>query len=137
MEAIRHYLKIQGTPETVFRAITTEGGLKGWWAKQTMAKPEVGFVNIFTFGKSLNEMKVTNIVPNQRVEWQCINNTTEEWINTTLSFDLEEHDGKTILRFNHEGWREAADMYALCNYHWAQFMRSLKLLCETGTGTPA
>ncbi|HKZ66960.1 MAG TPA: hypothetical protein VJ111_11410 [Chitinophagaceae bacterium] len=44
MEAIRHYLVIKATPEKIFNAITTEEGLKGWWAKQTIAKPEIGFV---------------------------------------------------------------------------------------------
>jgi uncharacterized protein YndB with AHSA1/START domain len=137
MEAIRHYLKINSTPETVFKAITTEDGLKGWWAKQTTARPEVGFVNRFKLGDSLNEMKITKLVPGRGVEWQCINNTVDEWVNTTLSFALEEKDGKTVLRFNHAGWKSATDMFAMCNYHWALFMKSLKMFCETGSGTPS
>lgn len=136
MEAIRHYLPIKSTPEKIFNAITTEEGLKSWWAKQTVAKPEVGFVNVFTFGKFRNEMKVTEIVPNQKVEWACVN-SIEEWVGTTLSFDLEEKDGKTILRFSHSGWKTATDTFAACNYDWAQFMKSLKQLCETGAGTPS
>ena len=136
MEAIRHKLVIKSTPETVFDAVTKEEGLKGWWAKETVAKPEAGFVNVFTFGKSRNEFKITKMVANQKVEWQCIN-SVEEWLGTTVSFDLEEKDGKTVLRFNHSGWKDATDFFAGCNYDWAQFMRSLKMLCETGTGTPS
>ena len=58
MAEIRHYVVIKATPEKIFKAITTQDGLENWWAKQTIAKPEVGFVNIFTFGKFRNEMKV-------------------------------------------------------------------------------
>ena len=136
METIRHYLVVKATPEKVFNAITTEEGLKAWWAKQTTAKPETGFVNVFTLGKSRNELKVTDLVPNRTVEWVCIN-SIEEWIGTTISFNLEEKDGKTILRFAHSAWKKATDTFAECNYHWAQFMKSLKSLCETGTGTPS
>jgi uncharacterized protein YndB with AHSA1/START domain len=136
MEAIRHYLVIKNTPETIFKAVTTEEGLKGWWAKETVARPEVGFVNVFTFGKSRNEFKVTELAPNRKVEWKCVN-SIDEWIGTTVSFDMEEKDGKTVLRFSHAGWRATTDTFAECNYQWALFMKSLKMLCETGSGTPS
>ena len=32
--------------------------------------------------------------------------------------------------------QEYTNMYAECNYTWGQFLRSLKLLCETGKGRP-
>jgi uncharacterized protein YndB with AHSA1/START domain len=136
MEAIRHRLVIKTTPDKIFEAVTTEQGLKSWWAKQTVARPEVGFVNVFTFGQFRNEMSITKLVPNQQVEWKCIQ-SIDEWVDTTLSFDLEEKDGKTILRFNHSGWRAITDTFAGCNYDWALFMKSLKQFCETGTGAPA
>jgi uncharacterized protein YndB with AHSA1/START domain len=136
MEAIRHKLVIKETPAKVFDAITTEEGIKGWWAKQTVAKPQVGFVNVFTFENDRNEFRVTELVPNRKVEWLGVQ-AFEEWIDTTISFNLEEKDGKTILRFAHSGWKEATDTFAVCSYDWAQFLRSLKSLCETGTGSPA
>ena len=40
-------------------------------------------------------MKVTELTSNKRVAWQCIN-STEEWVDTNISFDLEEKDGRTI-----------------------------------------
>jgi len=136
MTAIRHNVTVKVEPEKVFNAITTQQGLERWWAKQTTARPEVGFVNVFTFGKFRNEMKVSKLIPNKKVEWECIN-SIEEWIGTTISFDLEEKDGRTILRFSHSGWRAVTDTFAGCNYDWALFMKSLKSLCETGAGTPS
>jgi uncharacterized protein YndB with AHSA1/START domain len=136
MTEIRHNVAIKATPETIYNAITTQEGLESWWAKQSIAAPEVGFVNIFTFGKSRNEMKVSKLTNNKKVEWKCLN-SNEEWIDTTIFFDLEEKDGRTILRFAHSGWRAVTDFFAECNYNWALFMKSLKSFCETGAGTPS
>jgi uncharacterized protein YndB with AHSA1/START domain len=132
---IRHNVVIKTTPPVVYQAITTQEGLSNWWAKQTTAKPEVGFLNTFTFGEFKNEMKVTDLVPQKRVAWQCIR-SIDEWMNTTISFDLEERDGRTLVRFVHGDWRAVTDTYAACNYDWALFMKSLKSYCETGSGTP-
>jgi len=136
MTAIRHNVVIKATPEKIYNAVTTQEGIESWWCKQTSAKPEIGFVNTFTFGTFRNEMKVTILNPNKKVEWQCIH-SIEEWIETNISFDLEEKDGRTILRFTHSGWKAVTDMFAGCNYDWARFMASLKAYCETGTGTPS
>lgn len=136
MADIRHNVAIKATPEKIYEALTTQEGLSSWWAKQTLARPEAGFVNIFTFGTFRNEIKITNLIPGKRVEWQCID-SIQEWIGTNISFDLEEKDGRTILRFAHTGWQAVTDMFAGCNYDWGRFMTSLKSFCETGTGTPA
>lgn len=135
MADIRHNVAIKATPEKIYEAITTQEGLANWWAKQTTAKPELGFVNVFIFGKYRNEMKVTELVPNQKTAWECIS-SIDEWIGTKIVFDLEEKDGKTVLRFAQEGWRAVTDTFAGCNYDWALFMKSLKSYCETGTGAP-
>lgn len=132
---IRHNVVIKTAPPVVYQAITTQEGLSNWWAKQTTAKPEVGFLNTFTFGEFKNEMKVTDLVPQKRVAWQCIR-SIDEWMNTTISFDLEERDGRTLVRFVHGDWEVVTDTYAACNYDWALFMKSLKSFCETGSGTP-
>lgn len=133
---IKHQVVIKTDAGKVYDALTTQEGLAGWWTRQTIAKPEVGFLNTFTFGTIVNELEITRLIPNKTVEWQCII-SNKDWVGTTISFDLEEKEGKTILRFVHDGWREVADMYEICNYNWALALRSLKLLCETGAGTPS
>lgn len=136
MAAIRHNVVIKATPARIYEALTTQEGLASWWAKQTSAMPEVGYVNIFSFGTFRNEMKVTILDINKKVEWQCIK-SIEEWIDTNVSFELEAHAEKTLLRFSHFGWRAVTDTFAGCTYDWGRFMTSLKLYCETGTGTPS
>lgn len=135
MTAILHKLSINAPAEKVYKAITTQEGLSGWWTKQTIAKPELNFINTFTFGTSISEMKVVQLIPNKKVEWLCIK-SVDEWVNTTVSFDLEEKDGKTIVRFSHAGWQAATDLFADSNFNWAKFLYSLRLLCETGSGNP-
>jgi uncharacterized protein YndB with AHSA1/START domain len=136
MAEIRINLTIKAGVDKVYSAITTQEGLSAWWAKQTIAKPELDFVNVFTFGPIRNEMKVTKLVTNKNTAWKVIN-STEEWVDTNISFDLEEKEGNTIVRFAHADWRSSTDLLARCTYDWARFMTSLKSLCETGTGSPA
>lgn len=88
MAEIRLNVSIKTGPETIYNAIITQEGLMGWRAKQTVARPEIGHVNVFTFGTSDNEMKIVDLVENQKVEWECIN-STPEWMETTLTFELE------------------------------------------------
>ena len=135
MPDIRHKLTIKAPPAKVYQAVTTQEGLSNWWCRNTIAKPETEFVNSFTFGKFVIEMKVTKLSPVQRVEWECLR-ATEEWLGTDVSFDLEEKEGNTILRFGHNNWNAVTDLFAVCSYDWAIFLRSLKLLCETGAGEP-
>ena len=111
------------------------GSIKGV-VSSTDGNP-VGFVNVFTFGKYRNEMKVTELTPNKRVKWECIDTPEKEWMDTNISFDVEEKGERTILLFSHAGWTAVTDTFASCNYDWAMFMKSLKSYCENGSGTPA
>jgi uncharacterized protein YndB with AHSA1/START domain len=136
MADIKMNLVIKAAPEKVFQAVSTQEGIQSWWCKQTTAKPEIGFTNIFVFGSYYNEMPVTKLVTNKLVEWDCTK-SIEEWVGTTVSFDLEEKEGKTLLRFTHGGYKTVTDTFCACTYDWGRFMTSLKTYCETGTGTPA
>ncbi|RPD40599.1 SRPBCC family protein [Chitinophaga barathri] len=136
MADIRHNLVIKAAPGKVYQAVTTQEGLESWWCKNTTAQPETGFVNLFIFGQHRNEMKVTELAPDKRAAWECVH-SIGEWIGTKVSFDLEEKNGNTLLRFTHGGWREVTDMFAACSFDWAIFLKSLKSYCETGTGQPA
>lgn len=89
MSDIKHKLVIKATPAIVFDALTTQQGLESWWAKQTQAKPEIGFVNIFTFGTLKNEIRVTEFLPNKKVDWAVLV-SADEWVDTTITFNLEE-----------------------------------------------
>jgi len=157
MPNIHQALLIAGPAETVYRAITTQEGLAGWWTPDVTAKPEVNSVAHFPFGPSyFKEMKITALAPSKAVAWDCIKGA-DEWVGTTLCFKLEsgekealrrshpEQAGQlqqakdapqTLLSFSHDGWKAYSPMFAECSYTWGQFLRSLKLYCETGKGRP-
>jgi uncharacterized protein YndB with AHSA1/START domain len=136
MTEIRQYLTIRAPVEKIYRALTEQEGLAGWWTEDTIAKPEVNAIIEFKFGDVYhNKMRITRLEPDRRVEWECIEGD-EQWIGTTFSFDLEPENDQVILRFTHGNWEKPTDFFASCNYHWGIYLRSLKHLCETGKGEP-
>jgi uncharacterized protein YndB with AHSA1/START domain len=136
MLEIQHYLEINAPAPEVFKAVTEQEGLAGWWTEDAIARPQVGSIAEFKFGEHYhNKMRITNLIPNSKVEWECLQGD-KEWIGTSFTFDISEKSGKTALKFTHKDWREATNFYASCNYHWGLYMKSLKDYCETGKGEP-
>src|SRR4051812_37016531 len=99
-------------------------------------------------------MKIVALQPFELVKWKCIKGT-DEWIGTSLSYRLISGDKDSILKsypeisdqvdqlkksnmtlliFHHDDWKDDTVMFAECSYTWGQFLKSLKLYCETGTG---
>ena len=90
MQSIKHYLLIKTQPEKVYSAITKTGGLKGWWTVEAKADEKVGGTAEFIFGdRYFNKMKITNLEPYKKLEWECLEGD-KEWIGTTFLFDLED-----------------------------------------------
>jgi uncharacterized protein YndB with AHSA1/START domain len=136
MKSICHRLLIEAPVEKVYEALTTQKGLAGWWTPETKAKPEVGSISRFSFGPTyFKEMKIEELKPLSTVKWLCVKGY-EEWIGTTITFELQRHDKGTSLVLRHEGWKEYTNEFAGCSYDWALFLRSMKFLCQTGKGFP-
>lgn len=157
MPHIRQNLIIGASSEIIYNAITSQEGLSVWWTPGSIAKAEPNSIAHFPFGDDyFKEMRITALSTNELVKWECIKGG-HEWIGTTISFSLISNDKQnllnthppmrgqleqlnkeqgTILIFQHDDWKEYSQMFAECSYTWGQFLRSLKLLCETGIGRP-
>lgn len=136
MTNIKHYLIIKSTPEKIYNALTTKEGIARWWTVETEIGFKVGDKNEFNFGKTYhNIMKIVDLRTNKRVEWLC-EKGDKEWVGTKLIFEIEKQKTDSVLRFSHENWKEETDFFASCNYHWGYYLRSLKIYCESGKGTP-
>ena len=158
MPNIHQEVLIGAPAEKVFQAITSQEGLSGWWTPKVSAKPELNSIARFPFGEDyFKEMKILELKPAEQVTWLCISGA-DQWIGTTLSFTLHAVDKKnimashyeiggqveqqrnfdkgTLLVFHHDNWKEYTPMFAECSFTWGQFLRSLKLWCETGKGRP-
>jgi uncharacterized protein YndB with AHSA1/START domain len=158
MPDIHHELLIAAPAEKIYHAITSREGLSAWWTPGANAKPEIGSVARFSFGPDyFKEMKIVELKPFTWVKWTCIAGAGE-WVGTAISFQLHSGDKGTLLDFHpevlgqmqqqgnfghgvllvfhHDDWKGYTPMFAECNYTWGQFLRSLKLFCETGKGRP-
>src|SRR5712691_10827606 len=113
--------------DAAYKALTTREGLSGWWTTDTRGDSKVGGVLQFRFGAGGFDMEVLELHPAKRVLWQVIDGP-QEWIGTTVSFDLRQEGDWTIgpVEFMHH-----------CSTKWAVFLLSLKSLLETGKGAPA
>jgi uncharacterized protein YndB with AHSA1/START domain len=134
MVDILHRVGITATPDKVYDALTTAEGLAAWWTTDTSGDGD-GTLR-FRFGDVGGfDMKVVELQPNTRVAWEVVEGP-DEWVGTTVSFDLTQDDEWTIVLFAHAGWREPVEFMNHCSTKWAIFLMSLKSLVETGTGSP-
>jgi uncharacterized protein YndB with AHSA1/START domain len=134
MVDILHRVGVVAAPEKVYEALTTVDGLAAWWTSDT-SRGEDGSLR-FRFGEVGGfDMRIVDLQPNRRVSWEVVDGP-EEWIGTTVKFDLSSTDTWTIVLFEHDGWREQVEFMNHCSTKWAIFLMSLKSLVETGTGAP-
>jgi uncharacterized protein YndB with AHSA1/START domain len=136
MVDILHRIGVASAPDEVYAALTTTGGLAGWWTEDTGGDGEVGGILRFRFEPGGFDMKVLATRPAELVHWEVVDGP-KEWIGTQVRFELKQEDGYTIVLFRHEGWREPVEFMYHCSTKWATFLMSLKKLVETGEGEPA
>ena len=133
METIKHLFHINAPMQKVYESISTIEGLSNWWTVQTSGNAVAGDTIQFRFNQSGCDMQVSSLTPNKAVAWTCVDGWSD-WIGTTLTFQLDETDGKTRVRFEHANWKEANDFFAGCSFSWGRFMESLRQYCQTGKG---
>jgi uncharacterized protein YndB with AHSA1/START domain len=132
--SIKQLFHINASKEKVFEAISTINGLSNWWTVETSGDASTGGIIQFRFAASGGpDMKVSEMKANEKIKWECVA-SNHGWTGNTLTFLLDENDGKTRLRFSHDGWKEQDDFYAICSFSWGRYMESLRQYCQTGTG---
>ena len=138
MPDIRHRVVVTAPPGPVYEALATTEGIAGWWTRDGVrGESAEGSELAFYFGQPepAAVMAVTRLRPDTTVRWECVGGA-DEWVGTTLTFDLTPTDDGTAVLFTHAGWREPSEFMAHCSARWAYFLLSLKRLVETGAGTP-
>jgi uncharacterized protein YndB with AHSA1/START domain len=133
--SIRHLFHIDAPRQKVFDAISTIDGLNKWWTVQTSGDASKGGIIRFRFGDVGPDMKVIESTPGETVSWECIA-SPHGWVGNRLTFSLDENEGKTRVRFAHNGWAEDNDFYAICSFTWGRYMESLRQYCQAGKGDP-
>ena len=134
MADILHRVGTTAARDTVYQALTTVDGLAAWWTTDTEGSGED--LLRFRFGDVGGfDMKVLELQPDTRVRWEVVDGP-EEWVGTTVTFDLKQEGEWTVVLFAHEGWREQVEFMNHCTTKWGLFLMSLKSLVETDTGAP-
>ena len=134
--------EVEQTPRQVFDAVTD---VRGWWSGRVEGgTTEVG--DEFTYEVPtihFTKMRVTESVPGEKVTWLVLDSwlkfteIKDEWTGTTITFDITERDGRTQLRFTHDGLVPAYECYDLCTNAWSGYINgSLRDLITTGAGQP-
>lgn len=126
------------TPEILFQATTQS--LELWWGKTDTAVAKVGDEFRTSFGKAFWEFKISELVPNEKVTWECVDGQPEfehEWVGTKLHWNISTDGNETHLSFTHEGLTPSFECYDVCAPTWDMFIStSLKSFVETGKGMP-
>lgn len=137
MADIRHRVGISAPREQVYEALATREGLARWWTRDTAGDDSAGSKLEFFFGQPEPAaiMEVTGRVPGQRVAWRCVQGP-DEWVGTTLTFDVSESGGETVVLFTHADWREPVEFMHHCSTKWAYYLLGMKAGLEGGSATP-
>jgi uncharacterized protein YndB with AHSA1/START domain len=133
---ILHRVGIKSALIDVYAALATRDGLAAWWTTDTQGESASGGIIQFRFPEGGFDMKVLELRPAERVLWEVVEGP-EEWIGTTVSFDLKQEGDYAIVLFKHQGWRQPVEFMYHCSTKWATFLLSLKSLVETGKGAPS
>jgi uncharacterized protein YndB with AHSA1/START domain len=137
MVDILHRVGIGAPVSEVYEALSTTEGLAGWWTTEIKGDAGAGGQLAFHFGSPEPSavMAVESVTPDRQVAWRCVDGPAE-WLDTTVTFDLAESDGETVIRFAHAGWREPVEFMSHCSTKWAYFLLGLKDGFEGGKATP-
>ena len=138
MTDILHRIGVeQSSPEQVYDALTTIDGLSGWWTEDTTGSTDLGGVIEFRFGRR-RRLRHEGHRARSRAgssRWEVVDGP-EEWIGTTVDWELRQDGECTIVLFKHEGWREPVEFMYHCSTKWATFLMSLKQLRRDRRGRP-
>jgi hypothetical protein len=129
-------------PEEVFHAINN---VRGWWSEEIEGGTgKVG--DEFTYryqGAHSCRIKVTELVPAERVTWRVLDNYFDfthdkaEWIDTEIHFEIAVRDGKSEICFTHVGLVPEYECFEICSNSWGFYLyTSLRALIRTGRGLP-
>ncbi len=99
------------------------------------AEPTVGALNEFRFEGTTLTFRVDALEPACHIAWSSVQ-VPPDWEGTQVLFDITPKDDTVNLRFSHTGFASTGGSFGVTSYAWAQYVRSIKLLLETGKGEP-
>jgi uncharacterized protein YndB with AHSA1/START domain len=145
---MNHYqqsLVLETNPASVYAALTTAEGLRGWWTQDCDVQTKVGGTIRLRFGQTRKALRIERLEPGSEVRWLCTAahiaagqlTHRDEWFGTQMIFRLTpQGNERTRLDFEHIGLVPALECYQMCHDGWRHFLGSLQKFTETGRGAP-
>jgi uncharacterized protein YndB with AHSA1/START domain len=141
METIKHDLNVKADAPTAFKAVATEAGIKGWWAKNSTVGETLGSNVELHFTKpemsATMTFDVTALEPGRLVEWTCKQNTNPIWLGSKLTWQIEPASEGSVVHFTHEGLSEGGPPYDMTVEGWQFFLGSLEAYLNGGAPYPS
>ncbi len=135
-------ITVDQAPPTAFNAIKN---FRAWWSEEIEGNTDKLNDEFFYHYKDIHlcKLKLIEAVPDKKLVYLVTDNEfnfiedKSEWVNTKLVFDIKEENGKTQVKFTHEGLVPEYDCYDVCNDAWSGYIKnSLYKLITTGKGEP-
>jgi len=133
---------VDNSPAEVFNAINN---VRGWWSEEIEGATDTLNAEWKYHYQDVHRctMKITELVPNQKVVWQVLDNyfsftkDKSEWIGNAIVFEITEKDNQTQLQVTQVGLVPEKECYDICSNAWTTYIqKSLYSLITTGTGQP-
>lgn len=135
MVSISHLVRIKAPVKAVFNCVASAAGIAAWFTDAHCAHYQQHETLILKFPHGEIRFIISNLISNAFIVWHCVSEA-DPWYGTDIEFEFEQQGNNTIVRFDHSGWKDVTDLFRDCSLSWAYFLESLKLLVETGKGTP-
>jgi uncharacterized protein YndB with AHSA1/START domain len=135
-------LNLPASPDAMSALFTSAAGVSRWWGP-TEGDGTAGGTLVTSFGDyGVNAMRVLEAGP-ARVVWEPVapegttpTGHTQEWLGTTMEFDIIPAGAGTELRFRHAGLTPQLECWEACAAAWTSFLESIEAFATTGIGTP-
>lgn len=123
---------VDQTPAEAYNAILN---VRNWWSglygesfNGSSEKPGDEFSFHAGGGVHYSKQKLVELVPNKKVAWLVTEanlsfvEKTDEWVGTTLSFEISQELNKTKIVFTHIGLVPEFECYNSCAPAWTQYV---------------
>ena len=138
MASSNHRIRIHANPSAVFKAVSTENGMKAWYTPQIEGSFEEGKTATFRFnnGEAFT-WRTTALIPDKQVDRECTEGPGVAR-GTKVSYEIEsDKDGEAILKLEHTNWPDGHEALSTCNTLWGILLGQLREYVEKGKSSPA